>query len=688
MRKRRELTRAEQITTLQPNPFSYPRAQWLPYGARQVAEEYVPTWWGPRFLQSTVSVVVGGRGSGKTMLLLFATAPVQAWVQLRASGAESWSSKLRAKFLSEASFLGVHLYTDAARMRGLPAISEGRSESAESQLLFGHYLNCYASSKILETFVELQTLGAINLGTRALRALKDVVAAHLGPIDGPYQSTLEGLHATVRALRIETERHLNQPADRRKVLPRGYSVLGQPLRDICDVLASGPLAGRSVALMFDEYENFTSAQQRLVNGLVKAAARPMLVKLAMRPHDWNQETLNADEPLRRVHDYDEIDIEENLFAAPELRRRDQFLDLASGIARRRLEGHRYFAKAGKSDWAAFLPPVGDSDFEAAEALKRRESRAHLVTDDLRHAINEVVDMDEVSRAITLDELLARERPLLTLLNAVLVRRDPSAGAVHRIRSQFLEYQAGARNTAYAELYDKNHIALLYRLLHLLHVRKVYAGFELVVMLASGIVRNFLELSYQLYEVGAAAGYVFDGAPIPPEVQTSGVEKAADVLLRDAAADRRHGRSVRSLAEAVGNLFQSLHVEDDRIREPELSHFTVDYRALDRPAQDVLDAAVGLSVLQQKEPMLDKRNEVVRSNDYVLSRTLVPRYRISHRVRGVVRLEPDELSGMIAAQTDADVKQAVNNAKRRILKGGRSPTRPKSRSSQEKLPYDR
>ena len=239
--------------------------------------------------------------------------------------------------------------------------------------------------------------------------------------------------------------------------------------------------------------------------------------------------------------------------------------------------------------------------------------------------------------------------------------------------------------------DRNKLghAAVYRLLHQEGgKRKLFAGFDDLVTLSSGIIRVFLELAGLSYHFAVQEGVnVRAGQPIGRDHQTS----AAYVLSNYHLATIRSnvatvGPQIQQLVIDLGDIFRTKLLNHNS--EPEGSRLSLhDPHRLEesasKEARMILTQAVIHSIFQNPDPrggMRPKHVTDVQPQEYIINRVYSPSLGISPRPRWRTRISTKDLLELM----DPALRQ---NAKSRLTRQvSRSRTR-NSSSMQPELPLE-
>jgi hypothetical protein len=201
-----------------------------------------------------------------------------------------------------------------------------------------------------------------------------------------------------------------------------------------------------------------------------------------------------------------------------------------------------------------------------------------------------------------------------------------------------------RQTDYVYRYA---IARLFQYLGAIKKRKSYAGFQNIVHLSSGVIRDFLEPCYLMFDACVRKGEDAHLVRlIPPSIQNDVMHRYSEEFLLSKFEDIRKDlpperwsqlEALRTLIESLGRLFyERLH--DPESREVRLFSFTIRGSA-PKEIDDVLRMGVRYRYFQLRT--YSTKEGGGRERWYVLNRRLCP----------VLKLDPTGFEGRISLLPD-------------------------------------
>ena len=117
-------------------------------------------------------------------------------------------------------------------------------------------------------------------------------------------------------------------------------------------------------ILIDEFENFSAAQQRILNTLIKFSRPDLTFRIGMRGNGWRTfGTVNNDDFVKEGRDYEKFVFEEILHTKD-----SGYQDFLVQIARRRLERVPYYREHQTTDIRKFLGAKEDLEAEARQIV--------------------------------------------------------------------------------------------------------------------------------------------------------------------------------------------------------------------------------------------------------------------------------------------------------------------------------
>ena len=551
----------------------------------------------PTYLKKLESMrpcfLVGGRGTGKT-------------TSLQSLCYDSMLERIEATGLTfgDQECLGVLVRMNKNRVR---AFDGSNIDEAQWSRFFAHYFNLLVCNELASMAIWLQNKTGKDLDPQAVTLVSGELG--LGEID-----SLERLQDAIKKGISKLQLQVNNPTVSFDVV---LSMAEAPLRTFADVLKKGGLLGeRVIFCCVDEYENLLDYQQAIINTYIKHAEPPLSYKVGVRKNGLrNRQTLDGHDLLKTPDDYLEIEIAD--------------------------EGFEYFAKA-----------------VAELRLKCAKREGISVPESLREFLEELSFSDEASR-------LGAEKVADSVL-AELHGTDLYSffSQKPKTESYFLRYWQESEGKPLLDLaqdwrknepewktrmgnYGYSSLFWLSRGNKGVRIRKYYCGERVLLSLAAGNIRYFLEL------IDTAIGFELDATPQPVGSLTISA-KSQTLAARDVGKRRLnqlegladHGVQLKRLVLAIGKVFFELAREPSG-KTPEVTSFVLSGSAVDvAEVHDLLEEGIAhLAFESDPRTKLTSKAEI-RDDEYRLHRIFCAFFEISHRKKRRLSFDAKHLLGVL------------------------------------------
>lgn len=495
-------------------------------------------------------VLIGGRGTGKTTVLL----------RMAYEGAYHFSEGPTS--LTEWDYIGLYYRVDSNRV----APFRGSELSNDQwQKVFAHFFNLLGCTLIIDFLAWYQSEidPDFVLPSTAARA----VAESFGVAES--LATLPELNACIRSLTREFEFQINNVGDR---LPPQLSVPGRPIQELTDALTSfgGIFAGKVFTFLLDEYENFDATQQTVLNSLVKHAGNSYTFKIGVKQGGFRTtETLAPEQRLQSPADYAVIDITDHLLESSD------FPDFAERVCNARLKA---------------ISPAGGTRVENViqlfESMTSEEEASRLgvrpIAEEYRNSLLKEVDYSEHPEVNLLKDL-----EIYVMAQLAKAEGRPLAEVFHRSVKNPLRWNTQYSNYRQAFLYTIKAGKT--------GVRKYYCGWDTVVQLAAGNIRFLMELVERCFVLSEEEERSY-GLKFDPDLQTRAFQAVGRqaVLQLSSAVD---GARLTRLVLGLGRVFGVL-AADPTGHTPEVTQFKI------------AEPGTQTSLLASEEQCTDLLNEAV------------------------------------------------------------------------------
>lgn len=581
----------------------------------------------------TPMLLLGGKGSGKTHLMRFCSAPVQAQ---RHGGVK--------KAIRAEGYVGVYVLAEALNTHKF----SGKNVHEETwAAVFAMYFEAWLVNNLLLIMRDvLESQFDKELPENFTRAISDIF-----PVAKPDIRSLDNLLTYLTNLREKIDFVVNNSALSGSVtgLEVPFST-GALLFGISDLVADAfpDLKNPVILFLIDELENFTEDQQRFLNTLIRYRKGRATIKVGARLYGVKTlATLGSGEPIKQGAEYIQVELDRFL-----REHHTEYRSFAVDLTLSRLRRAGSFTGVrGEEDLISSFEVLEQSENHRSEALAlvgRSDTggrpRRHLAS--LLRKLSEFGVNEAVASAVV-ENLRNVDNPFIEKLNTFIFIRSwngdlssavEQAGAIkHQAEALEMRGRAGAADyTQIMDHFSSDILAQMYR-----EARRPlpYAGFDSMIEVSQGIPRNLLGILSHMYRRATFAGErPFQGGKISVSSQTYGVLEGAKAFWNEAQPDA-DVVNVRNAIEALALLFRSIRFSD-KPSECDVCTFSVNVERLSARARAVLRTAENWSCIVRIERGSKNKNRQSLDPKFQFSPMLAPLWEISHHRRGVIELQPD------------------------------------------------
>lgn len=618
------------------NPFSLNRAEYM----RDLWKYYVPFKDFPDSIEKPV-IVVGGRGTGKSMFFL-----CNSWREKYAS-LEGTSDTPIVDFLKSKQ-IGVYYKVDNTFVS---AMNSASSDKCNWDGCFNTYLSI---SLLIELFPLIQVLYENNVISD--RETNNVVSTYFKVVRGENRisaSTADAINDCFAVLQ-EIEDLINCISETAATFRQTQP--GTIFKAIIDELHTiEQLSDVVIKVYLDEYEAFSEQQQKIVNTLVKQSDRFLVYNIGMRHNGMKtSETLGENEILQATHDYQIFNFDDLLVGK-------EYENALRNICEKRLQmffdQNNLSSKALSTDIEFYL-----SRYDSAKELERFEKRTFKFKTKLKTLIKEQCTNEDNIEAMV--DVLCEDLPILNarLHLALLLRADYFRPTINELYIAYSAWKDG-KTDEWARKYQswlhnaKN--GLIFLLAKECGLSKWYYGFDAFVALSSGVVRYFLELCEQTFNIAVLDGFSWEEPKaISSDIQTRAAKYISQNKVNEIASYPVYGKQLRIFVQYFGEICRDLHRnENSTLGEPEVNHFTTEALQLSAGVEKHLNNAVTCLVLQKLPQTKSKENFRTDISDYHLNKIYAPYFEISYNKKRKVKLSVEQLEQLFSADVEVANKTA-------------------------------
>ncbi|EGG34819.1 conserved domain protein [Paenibacillus sp. HGF5] len=351
-----------------------------------------------RLLNNKAAVLVGGRGTGKTMLLKSMAFKYKVINKSVNQSQIFWSTD---------HYLGCYIRADTNIVSGF----KGRGIDEESwNALFAHYFNLRALQEVVKTVITIIDKNIINEID-----MEELVQRYVNLLgqNTTKIKTIKDMYQNIQFNMDELVRYINNP--KKREVPE-LTNNGTLIFECCQTLSEHKsFQNKTWYILIDEYENLNQEQQKIINTLIKANQPPVIFKIAMRPGGWwTQETLTPSENLEKIADFDMINYQTDFS-------NEDYEDLIIKAFKKSLILNK-IENIDFQDIRNLLPEMSPED-EARRVLKRSSKKSDFI-DKIIEKIN-AATTNSIEQQELKEILIDINDPLKTRFHLVLLDRDKS-----------------------------------------------------------------------------------------------------------------------------------------------------------------------------------------------------------------------------------------------------------------------
>lgn len=618
------------------NPFSTHRAEYM----KNLWKYYVPFKDFPENVEKSI-IVVGGRGTGKSMFFL-----CNSWRE-KYSELEISSDTPVNDFLFQKQ-IGIYYKVDSTFVG---AMKESNPDSHN----WDGYFNTYLSICLLIELIPLISLLHEN-GIIDMQSLNNIVQSYFSSVRSTTKknASLDDMKEDCAAVLQEIEDILNYCSTDnisfRQTQP------GTIFKTIVDKLHSiNALSDIAFKVYIDEYESFSERQQKIVNTLIKQSNRDLIYNVGMRHNGMKtQSTLGENEILQPTHDFYFFNFDDLLVG-------QDYENVLKDICKKRFQ---MFFDNARIELAESYTNIEYylATYSIANEIDRFAGRNFKFKKKLETLIREqCCANDDAENAV---QLLCNDAPVLNarLHMAILMRAPHYRPSISKLCLAFQSWKCEEKNDN-ADMYRnwlhnaKN--GLIYLLTKDCGISKWYYGFDTFAALSSGVVRYFLELCEQTFNIAMIEGFSWNNPqPITPDIQTRAAKYVSQYKVNEISSYPICGKRLRIFVQCFGEICRDLHRnENSTLGEPEVNHFTTESLQLSSEVESYLNEAVTWLVLQRLPQTKSKESLRTDILDYHLNKIYTPYFDISFNKKRKIKLDQMQLEQLFSSDLDIANKSA-------------------------------
>lgn len=596
----------DQVSTLR-QLFGDNRAEWPP---GNFSDLFVPPTYLRKLESARPSILVGGRGTGKTTVLQ----------SLRYSETLE-RIESQGRFFSDQEYLGILVRMNKNRVH---AFKGSEPTEINWEKAFAHYFNLLACQELTKLALWLESKFEKRVSADGLKRIgNDLGLEHV--------DSLNRLQASIVEAISKLQIYVNNPNSAKKII---FSIPESPLRTFVEVLQECDAIGeRIVFCCIDEYENLLDYQQGVINTYIKHACPPLTYKIGVRKYgirNWN--TTDQNDLLSNPDDFDEIEIADEGF--------DIF---ATSVANKRLQ----YAKAkGLS--------VPEKIDQFLVNMTHPEEAMVLGADVIAKGV-----LDEISKSNTsLFEYFATKPAAHTYFLRYWQEKEGEDLITLAADWQSNEdiWQTRLGNHGYASLFwiSKGRKGL--------RIKKYYSGTNTMLALSGGNIRYFLQLieTAIFFELSDIGNSFPNTLKLSPQSQTLALRHVGKTHLDQLEGLAQRGVQLKRLVLAIGKVFFEL-ARTPANRSPEVNSFVIsgNQDQAEKINKLLLDG-VGHLAFEISPRTKPTSNFEIRDNEFRLHRIFSGFFEISYRKKRRATFKASHLLEVVEGKPSAAISALLKD----------------------------
>lgn len=590
--------------------------------------------------QSKSLVIEGGRGSGKTTLIKYFCHATQ------------FSPFRRNLTEKDLKHIGLYWRADTNYLNSLHG---GELSSNIWLSAFQHLLTCEIGKEIIKS------LFSLNCNEDRINRFGNIETVNLSELksfDPNIPDNLKNLYSYLNGSKRKLSTWLNN-IDSEYKHPTFL-----PLKDFIDSFVDiiknqlGYIADSTFSVFIDEYENMRVEQQEYINYLVKHSSPDFIYNLAMKKNAWVTKNTTSNEQIQDKNDFNSLDLEVFLDS-------NEYKSFCAQLMFSRL--YSYYPKlegiigVSTSDLSSLNNNSKNNDKKTKEAIINSASKILPKNPEIETA--KYILSDQVLRNFLIEKIkdglkfknvidfnpeyfISDEHPETSVVFFSLLYRDKEN--IDALIEDYKNLKQGEINRLHhsSDLIKNN----LFGCMNLIFLENqkpslLYSGFNTIVKMSNGNIRNLLSLFYRVFNRTIEGEKInsYKSISVSPSDQSILIKEVSINELTKIIGYGKNGSNLYSLTTTLGSYFKVYH-RSLRQSEPEVNQFTISGVDNDNKIQEIINECIKWSILIENEAKRVKSHGTY-INEYMLNPIYSAAFNISYRkMRGCV-IQSNELKVM-------------------------------------------
>lgn len=597
-------------------------------------------------------IFVGGRGTGKTMLLRQFSYNVQ-----KITTGETYINKIK-----RTKYIGVYFRVDRPLLQSLSSLGQNSTIDNFEEMIFTHFFELTIFKEYLEIVKILTSdLKFEIISSEYQEILEEMKKLLYLPSDVKSETVDDLIDYVMNEINYIWYYQSQKAIDidgTVKFSPKCNLMLQGRLSDefcrtkVFDILG---IKNTEILLLIDEFESFSEKQQMVINAAMRYNKDyGMRLRIGMRPYGFKTyDTVNSEDYIKEGRDYSRVEFDNPLVKKTSAK----YIELVRKITDKRLSAVSMFEGKNIID---ILGAEEDYEEEAKDITKGQTK--HFDT-----YLREINRNKRKEEHITLEMLkpIRDENPLYEMTCLRLLLKGKSLEYTFKAFNDYKNHIKSPESKKFNDDYsNKYKLSFLFVLCSIYRKeRKCYYSFNDYCHLSSGIIGYFIELCRHAFDLAYFRdSTALESGKISKEIQTDAAYEVSyserDMVKRIA----EDGEKLYVLVRNLGSAFSHIH-KDIHLRYPETNMVPINIE-LSEENQRLLNKACMWSLVLKK-PNVQSSNSNGNTQDmFLLNRIFAPVYKISYRTRGgfnpIKTLSDDFFSNTFVAESVLKSKTSVED----------------------------
>lgn len=565
-------------------------------------------------------IFIGGRGTGKTMLLR----QFSYNVQKISYNNESYYDKIK-----RTKYIGVYFRIDKPLLQSLSVLGQYSSFDNFEESIFTHFFELTIFKEYLEIIklIERQLDLSVNDVTyqEILAELKGLVSVKNNQNFHDLDSLIEFIVNQINYIWIYQSKKSIDIDNSVVFEPKCNLILQGRLSDeFCNtsILKKLGLSNTSILLLIDEFESFSKKQQMVINAAMRYNKDyGIRLRIGMRPYGFKTfDTVNSEDFIKEGRDYSKIEFDNPLVGK---QNNKSYFNLIKKISQKRLSMVPEFTQKSIED---ILGKDENIEQEAKEIVKGKTKHFTVYLKEINKYYNKALTLESVKEIRDENPLYEMECLRLLLQGESL---DFVKKALHDYKKRMDTPEAQKFKNDYNNKYKLSFVFVLCSIYK--REKKEYYGFSDYCYISSGIVGAFIELCRRAFDLA----YFRDSASlengkISKEIQTDAAYEFSYAEREMIKRISSYGDRLNVFINNIGNSFSIIH-RDLLLRYPETNMFPYSGELTQENKQIFNEACKWSLVFKKPNVQTSSHNNIQEM--FILSRVFSPVFKISYRTRG-------------------------------------------------------